>query len=279
MGLATIASHDAIASQTGGTVVADAGPPVCCYPLWSGTSAIRVSVILPAIDETASLRKTVDLLLAENAPDLAEILIITCRKTSQATLAVCQDLVREHPPLIQIRTQKRAFLGGAIRDGFEWATGSHVLMMASDLETEPATVKDLIAAVRSGYDIATATRWARSGGFRGYNPLKHLLNLAFQKGLGLLYGTSLSDLTYGFRIFKTEWVKKIEWEEQRHAFLLETILKPIRLGARVTEVPTIWRNRTEGISHNQLLQHFAYFRIGFKTRFRSREALLARADS
>ena len=114
MGLATIPSHDAIASQTGGTVVADAGPPVCCYPLWSGTSAIRVSVILPAIDETASLRKTVDLLLTENAPDLAEILIITCRKTSQATLAVCQDLVREHPPLIQIRTQKRAFLGGAL---------------------------------------------------------------------------------------------------------------------------------------------------------------------
>jgi glycosyltransferase involved in cell wall biosynthesis len=277
--LATIPSLSAIASQTGGTVVVGVDLPGCSYRVSSGTSAIRVSVVLPVIDETTSLRKTVDILLAENAPDLAEILIITCRKTSEAALAVCQDLVQEHPVLIQIRTQKRAFLGGAIRDAFEWATGSHVLMMASDLETEPATVKDLIAAARQGYDIATATRWAHSGGFHGYNPLKHLLNLAFQKGFGLLYGTALSDLTYGFRIFKTEWVKKIEWEEQRHAFLLETILKPMRLGARVAEVPTIWRNRTEGISHNHLLQHLAYFRIGFKTRFRSRHALLARTHS
>lgn len=247
--------------------------------LISSQPALRVSVILPVIDETASLRKTVEILLAENAPDVAEILILTCCKTTGPALAICRDLVREHPSLIRLHTQKRPFLGGAMRDAFEWASGSHVLMMASDLETDPATVKDLLSTARHGYDIVTATRWARSGGFHGYNPLKYGLNLVFQKTFALLYGAALSDLTYGFRLFKTEWVKSIEWEELGHAFLLETILKPMRLGARVAEVPTVWRSRVEGTSHNQLLQHLAYFRIAFKTRFRKKEKLLAGAHS
>jgi glycosyltransferase involved in cell wall biosynthesis len=241
--------------------------------------ALRVSVILPVIDETTSLRTTVRILLAENAPDVAEILIVSCCKTTEPALAVCRELVREYPSLIRLHTQKRPFLGGAMRDAFEWASGSHVLMMASDLETDPATVKDLLATARHGYDIVTATRWAPNGGFHGYNPLKYRLNLVFQKTLGLLYGATLSDLTYGFRLFKTEWVKGIEWEELRHAFLLETILKPMRLGARVAEVPTVWRSRVEGTSHNQLLQHLCYFRIALKTRFRKKEDLLARAHS
>ena len=164
-----------------------------------------------------------------------------------------------------------------MRDAFEWAAGSHVLMMASDLETDPATVKDLLAAARGGFDIVTATRWTQNGGFHGYHPVKYRLNLLFQKSIAWLHGASLSDLTYGFRVFKAEWVKGIEWEEFRHAFLLETILKPMRLGARIAEVPTVWRRRMEGTSHNSLAQHFGYFRIAWKTRFRRKETLLARS--
>jgi glycosyltransferase involved in cell wall biosynthesis len=237
---------------------------------------LRVSILLPVIDETLSLRRTVQILLTENAGDIAEILIITCGKTTDEARLVCDELAREFSSLVIVRNQVRPFLGGAMRDAFEWATGSHVLMMASDLETEPSTVKDLIAGARKGFDVVTATRWQEGGAFLGYNPMKHWLNLIFQKAFGLLYGTPLSDLTYGFRIFKAEWVKNVEWEELRHAFLLETILKPMRLGARVMEVPTVWRSRTEGTSHNHALQHFAYFRIGLKTRFRNKGELLAR---
>ncbi len=237
---------------------------------------MNVSVILPVIDETTSLSQTVEILLGENGEQIGEILIIACKKTTGPALETCQVLERQYPNLVRVHFQKRPFLGGAMRDAFEWAAGSHVLMMASDLETDPHTVKDLIDAAGQGYDIVTATRWNRAGGFQGYSRPKYFLNLLFQKIFGLLYGTSLSDLTYGFRIFKAEWVKRIAWEEQRHAFLLETILKPLRLGARVVEIPSVWRTRLEGASHNQFRNHFAYFRIGLRTLFRDRQQLLAR---
>jgi hypothetical protein len=136
----------------------------------------------------------------------------------------------------------------------------------------------MLAEAKSGkWDIVTMSRWIGhrgNAGFEGYNPVKLLANRVFQKSFALLYGTELSDLTYGFRIFKLEWVKKIRWEELRHPFLLETMLKPLRLGARVKEMPTTWKARVEGESHNPFWRNFLYFRIAFKTRFRDRNELL-----
>ncbi len=252
--------------------------PISTYPS-TPLSAIAVTVILPVIDETSSLRETVSTLIAENSESISEILLIVCQKTTAEANAVCTALVHDHPALIRLYSQKRPFLGGAMRDAFEWSTGTHVLMMASDLETEPATVKELISKASEGFDIVTATRWADGGGFEGYQRSKYWLNWLFQKSFRTLYGTELSDLTYGFRIFKAPLVKEIAWEELRHPFLLETILKPLRLGAKVVEIPTVWRTRREGVSHNTFMQNFLYFRTAFKTRFRRREDLVLAPDS
>ena len=240
----------------------------------SNSGPISLSVILPVVDETESLKKTIDVVLDENAECIHQVLLIVCRMTTPVALAVCQDLCDAMPDLIEMRFQERPFLGGAMQDAFDWATGSHVLMMASDLETEPRTVKYMIAAAHDGWDIVTASRWIGNGAFEGYSPLKYALNWMFQRFFAILYGTSLSDLTYGFRIFKSQWVKKIRWEETRHPLLLETVLKPLRLGARITEVPTVWRARSEGASHNSFWRTFVYFRIAVRVRLCAKRNLL-----
>ena len=240
----------------------------------SNSGAISLSVILPVIDETESLKKTIDIVLDENAECIHQVLLIVCRMTTPVALAVCQDLCDAMPDLIEMHFQKRPFLGGAMQDAFEWATGSHVLMMASDLETDPGTVKDMLAVAREGWDIVTASRWIANGAFEGYSPMKYALNWMFQRFFAILYGTSLSDLTYGFRIFKSQWVKSIRWEETRHPLLLETVLKPLRLGAKITEVPTVWRARNEGTSHNSFWRTFVYFRIAVRVRLCAKRNLL-----
>src|SRR5947209_5188911 len=107
-------------------------------------SDFSVSVILPVIDETTSLAKTVEVLLAENRQDISEILIVVCKKTSAAAREVCSFLLSRYPDLIRICEQTKPFLGGAMQDAFAIAQGSHVLMMASDLETDPHTVRPLM---------------------------------------------------------------------------------------------------------------------------------------
>jgi hypothetical protein len=75
---------------------------------------------------------------------------------------------------------------------------------------------------------------------------------------------------------RSDLVKNIRWEELRHPFLLETILKPLRLGASVTEIPAVWSQRVEGVSHNAFWMNFLYFRIALRTRLMPQRAISRR---
>ena len=132
----------------------------------------------------------------------------------------------------------------------------------------------LVAAAKANPDaVITASRWA-GGGFEGYSKLKLLANWIFQRSFALLYGVALTDMTFGYRILPTYLTKTINWEESRHPFVLETIVKPLRLGVRAVEVPTSLKARVEGQSVNPFMRNFEYFRPGLKTRFMDPKKIL-----
>jgi uncharacterized protein (TIRG00374 family) len=245
-------------------------------PLYPATDSFEsASVILPVIDETYSLSRTVDDILAEASCDICEFLIVVCDRTTRPSLKVVQDLRRRLGSLVVVHHQSLPFLGGAIREAFDLARGSHVIMMASDLETDPLDVKSLIEQARNRPDaIITASRWCSGGAFDGYDRTKLIANKIFQALFSMLYASRLSDMTYGYRLFPTNLVRSIKWEELRHAFLFETIVKPLRLGVPVVEIPSVWRARREGKSQNTMMQSFIYFRTGLRTRVARRCSLI-----
>ncbi len=150
--------------------------------------------------------------------------------------------------------------------------------MASDLETDPNLVRKMIdEEAKHPSGIVTASRWITGGSFQGYSKIKLLCNWIFQRFFSLIYFTRLSDMTYAFRIMPTRLVQSIRWEELRHPFLFETLIKPLRLGVKVIEVPATWAPRKEGDSQNTFMRNFAYFRTGLKTRFADRASLLRAA--
>jgi glycosyltransferase involved in cell wall biosynthesis len=235
-------------------------------PIAASGAEPRVSIIMPVMDETASLRETVAVVMEENGPAIHEIICVTSKFSTSGALAVCHELADRWPGVVVVRQQERPYLGGALQDAYGWAAGSHILLMASDLETPPHTAKDMIAESRKGWDIVATTRWKSGGGFSGYNPVKYVLNWLFQKIIGALYHTTLTDLTYGYRIYCAEVLRNHDWQELRHPFLLECLLRPLRRGATATEIPVFWEARREGESHNPFWRNFLYFRIALRLR-------------
>ena len=139
--------------------------------------------------------------------------------------------------------------------------------MASDLETDPHLVSLFISEeLKMKNGIVTASRWIRGGSFLGYSKMKLVLNFLFQKLLSIIYFSQLTDMTYAYRIMPTKLMQNIKWEELRHPFLLETLLKPLVLGIKIKEIPAKWEARSEGESQNTLIRTFEYLRIAFKTR-------------
>jgi glycosyltransferase involved in cell wall biosynthesis len=240
----------------------------------------KTTIILPVMNETHSLIKTMDIIERECGQDILEYIFVVCAKTLDESLKVIRSYLKINEKRYIFHQQGLPFLGGAIREAFNLARGSHVVMMASDLETNPQDVKYLIQKTKEfPKAIITASRWIGDSGFKGYNPIKLILNFFFQGIFSFLYRTKLTDMTYGYRIFPTPLVKKIHWEELKHPFLFETILKPLRLGVKVFEIPSRWTARIEGESQNTFFANFKYFKIGLKVRFYPLERILKNLDS
>ncbi len=246
-----------------------------------GSNSFRdATVILPVINETSALEQAVEIVLNDCGEDICEFIAIVCHKTSAESLTICTAFRNRLGDRFKILKQKLPFLGGAIRDGFDAAKGSHVLVMFSDGESDPVTVKELIVHAKANPEvIVSASRWLEGGRFHGYGPIKIYYNLAAQKFFIWLYQSQLTDLTFGFRIYPIEVVRSIVWTEVKHSFVFESILKPIRLKLPIAEVPTIWRARHEGESQLVLMAYLRYLWVGFKYRFYPLRKMLRKGSS
>ena len=233
------------------------------------------TIVLPVMNETTSLDETVKIILRDVKDKIREIVIVVCKRTTPEAMAAANRLREELPELVVVHEQKLPYLGGAMREAFDLAHGSHLVLMASDLETDPNDVKELIAgAEKNPTAIIAASRWLKRGSFQGYSTVKLIFNWIFQTIFATLYGKRLTDMTYAYRIYPTKVVQSIHWEELRHPFLFEALVKPLRLGVEVIEIPSVWKARNEGESQNTFFRNFVYFRKGLKTRLSSKRSIL-----
>lgn len=239
-----------------------------------------LSVVLPVVTETDSVDETARIVQESSDADISEVLVVVCDRTRPESLARCEALVGRFGDRLRIHHQTLPYLGGAMREAFDLAVGSHVLMMASDMETDPRIVPQLVEVAKANpRAIVTASRWASGGGFSGYGSVRVALNWVFQRLTSVLYRTHLTDATFGYRLFPSPLLKAIRWEGLRHEFLLETVLKPLRLGVEVLEVATQWTPRPEGESQNSLGTQARYIKTLLTNRVAPRSAMVRGADT
>ena len=127
-------------------------------------SFTNVSVILPAINETYSFQKTADVILETCAhSDLAELFIVLCNRTTPDCVRVAErirDAATDVP--VTIYYQQKPFIGAAIQEAIERVSGSHMVMMSTDLETPPELIARFIELAKKTPDtIITASRSGR----------------------------------------------------------------------------------------------------------------------
>tara|TARA_Y200000002_G_scaffold341311_1_gene312416 strand:+ start:76 stop:810 length:735 start_codon:yes stop_codon:yes gene_type:complete len=224
----------------------------------------RVTILLPVIDEYKSLTKTLNILLKNSSREIKQIIIILDKKKSLIRSIELVKLLSKKNKKIKILFQSRPKLGGAFIDSIKMIKTSHAIIMSSDLETDPYIVKNMIKLSRKyPSHIIQASRWG--GGknyFKDYGFIKMVFNYFFQRIFSLIYNVNCNDLTFGFRLMPSIYLKKEKWKMLDHSFLLESVLKPIMRGAKITSINSNWKKRIEGKSYNQFSNYFRYVYIG-----------------
>ena len=166
--------------------------------------------------------------------------------TTSESKNVIKLLKKKYKKKIIIIGQKEKFIGGALKSAIKNIKSSHFILMASDLVTNPKDVKKLIKqSIRNPSKIITANRWLLKNSFFGYNIIKLLFNKIFQLFFSALFFVKLSDLTFAFRVYPSNLIKKFNLKEMKHPILLETLLIPIKLEVQFIEISSKWRSRKE----------------------------------
>lgn len=222
-----------------------------------------ISILLPVMNEIFSLDETIRVIRSDNPRIELEFIVIVGSKSDREAIDHARNLAEDSHGSIRLIQQSLPMLGGALIAGIEASSGENIIMMASDLETDPHTVRELIdSGILHPGTIICTTRWANSrGDFVGYGPIKRYLNFVFQRSIRFLYRTSLTDLTFGFRLYPRDALVGEKWVTLNFAFLLESLLRPMRNGYAAIEIPTRWRARVEGESSNSWRYFISYFSL------------------
>lgn len=223
---------------------------------------IEVTCLMGVMDETYSLRHTIETLHDKLCAETFEIVISVSPRTTKDSLRVINDLVLEFKNILVLK-EKNPGIGGAYKTAIEGSSGKFLVLMSSDLETDPSLVPTLIEEKRrlESVDIICVSRWIKKDAFTGYSFVQLLLNSIFQRLVRLVTKASITDFTYAFRIYEASQIKDLDFRELKHGFFLESLLLPMSRGARVSEIPGAWTIRSEGTRHIKFLDYFSYVRV------------------
>jgi glycosyltransferase involved in cell wall biosynthesis len=132
--------------------------------------------------------------------------------------------------------------GDAIRVGIEAARGDILVTMDADGSHDPAEIPSLVAPIASGNaDMVIGCRmrggsdefagtWTMFIRLWGNNILTQVINTRFR--------TSLTDTQNGFRALRAAAIKPLGLKEDLHTIELEMVLRSLKQGLRVCQVPS-----------------------------------------
>ena len=202
------------------------------------------SVIIPAYNESARIRPTLDELLrySEQHNWNVEILVVDDGSRDDTT-AIIREYSERHPQVVLLDNPKNHGKGFSVRAGMLHARGNVCLFTDADLSSPLGEAQHLFDAIAAGADIAIGSRWLRSELQTVRQPLyRRVFGRIFNLVLRLILGLNFADTQCGFKAFRRDAAQRIFplQKIERWGFDPEILFLARKLGLVVKEVPVVW---------------------------------------
>ena len=228
-------------------------------------------VILPTYNERANIGQVVSRLFAQH-PDFR--VLVVDDSSPDGTAAAVASLQPGFPRLdLLLRREDRGF-GSAYVAGFRRVLQSGapgaVLMMDADLSHDPAYIPAMLDRLAT-CDVVIGSRYTAGGGVAGWELWRQALSRAGNRYVRAVTRMPFRDCTGGFNLMRAELLARLDLSgiaSSGYAFQVELKYALWQSGARIHEIPIIFRNRAGGES--KLTSHIVGEGIRAPWRIRSR---------
>jgi len=204
---------------------------------------VEVSVVVPAYNERDTLPELVDRL--HRALGSGYEVVVVDDASPDGTSQVAEVLGRRYPVRV-VRRPGKLGLGSAVLEGARAAFGRFVVVMDADLSHPPETAPQLLAALRSGAEVAVASRYVAGGGVRDWPWRRRLMSRVAVLLARWWLREPRCDPVSGFFGVRRELLLTPSLQGLGYKILLEVLAH--HRSRKVVEVPYVFTDRRGGRS-------------------------------
>ncbi len=204
---------------------------------------IKLSVVIPAYNEAATISEVVDTVRAVVVPGVEIEIVVIDDGSTDGTDKICQEQLASKIDIY--KRQSNQGKGAALRNGFATVTGDYVLVQDADLEYSPSEYGKLLAPILAGRaDVVLGSRFAGSEAHR----VVYFWHMVGNRFLTLLSNVmsdlNLTDMECGYKVIRTDLLRQITLTENGFGFEPEVVAKLAKLKCRIYEVGVSYYGRT-----------------------------------
>ncbi len=210
----------------------------------------RFCIIIPTYNE----RENISLLVSQIREHLAEALIYFIDDSSpDGTGEEIERLQTNDNNILLLSRPSKQGLASAYQAGManviENNLAEYIITMDADHSHDPKQLPRLISAVGDN-DLVIGSRYVTGGGVSNWSAWRQALSRGANNYAKVLSGLTVTDLTSGFVLYKTEFLKNHtrSINADGYAYQIQMKQELINSGAKWTEVPIDFHERREGQS-------------------------------
>jgi dolichol-phosphate mannosyltransferase len=212
---------------------------------------MRTLAIVPTYIEAENIDEI--LRRARAATPGVDILVVD-DNSPDGTADVAEKAAGELGGIDVLRRPAKKGLGSAYRAGF--AIGLEkgydtLVQIDADLSHDPAALPSLLRAVEAGADLAIGSRYVPGGEIPHWPWFRRALSRYGNLYASFVLGTGTRDSTSGYRAYRADALKAIDYSTTRakgYGFQIETAYRVHRWDGRISEVPIVFTDRVRGHS-------------------------------
>ena len=209
-------------------------------------------VVLPTYDEIDNLRPIAAAIL-EQLP--AATLLVVDDASPDGTGELADELAAADPRVRVRHRPGKQGLGRAYLDGFRVALAGgaeQVVQMDADWSHDPAALQSLLAPLLDGSaDVVIGSRYVKGGGVEDWGIARRIISRGGSLFARIVLALPVHDLTGGFKAWRASTLASIPFggvHAGGYVFQIEMTWRARSAGARIREVPIVFRDRQVGSS-------------------------------
>jgi dolichol-phosphate mannosyltransferase len=201
-----------------------------------------VTAVICALNEAATIADVVD----RCAAYVDEILVVDGHSSDRTA-----EIAAKHGAKVILDSGRGK--GAAVRESIVHATGDIVVFLDADGSHDPADIPRLVEPIVAGQaDHVSASRLLGGSSelHGGFDECFRLMGSSFITAMiNWRFGVRLSESQNGFRAIRLSTLRCLDLRERSTTIEQEMIIKSLRGGFRMAEVPAHEHRRVSGCSH------------------------------